>query len=57
MFVQVVATGVCHTDWSYLHESGVGMTLRPFPLVLGHEAAGIVESVGPEVTLFSPGEL
>ncbi|XP_028272764.1 alcohol dehydrogenase class-3-like [Parambassis ranga] len=54
--IKVVATGVCHTDWSYLREPGVGMTLRPFPLVLGHEAAGIVESVGPEVTLFSPGD-
>ncbi|XP_029298002.1 alcohol dehydrogenase class-3-like isoform X2 [Cottoperca gobio] len=32
------------------------MKFRPFPLVLGHEAAGIVESVGPEVTKFSPGD-
>lgn len=33
------------------------MKFRPFPLVLGHEAAGIVESVGPEVTRFSPGKV
>lgn len=32
------------------------MKFRPFPLVLGHEAAGIVESTGPEVTRFSPGK-
>ena len=56
LFAQVDATGVCHTDWEYLYETGKGMTFRPFPLVLGHEAAGIVESVGPEVTLFSPGK-
>uniref|UniRef100_A0A7N6C175 Alcohol dehydrogenase 6 n=1 Tax=Anabas testudineus TaxID=64144 RepID=A0A7N6C175_ANATE len=54
--IKIVATGVCHTDWEYLYESGKGMKSRPFPLVLGHEAAGIVESVGPEVTKFSPGD-
>ncbi|XP_041653694.1 alcohol dehydrogenase class-3-like [Cheilinus undulatus] len=54
--IKVVATGVCHTDWQYLYECEKGMKFRPFPLVLGHEAAGIVESVGPGVTKFSPGD-
>uniref|UniRef100_A0A3Q3MFB0 Alcohol dehydrogenase 6 n=1 Tax=Mastacembelus armatus TaxID=205130 RepID=A0A3Q3MFB0_9TELE len=54
--VKIVATGVCHTDWEYLYETGKGMKFRPFPLVLGHEGAGIVESVGPGVTKFSPGD-
>ncbi|KAM6923537.1 alcohol dehydrogenase class-3-like [Xenentodon cancila] len=54
--IKVVATGVCHTDWEYLTDAEKSMTFRPFPLVLGHEAAGIVESVGPEVTGFSPGD-
>ncbi|XP_074529836.1 alcohol dehydrogenase class-3-like [Halichoeres trimaculatus] len=54
--IKVVATGVCHTDWEYLYENNKGMKFRPFPLVLGHEAAGIVESVGPGVTKFSPGD-
>ncbi|CAK6968289.1 alcohol dehydrogenase class-3-like [Scomber scombrus] len=54
--IKVVATGVCHTDWVNLYETGKGMKFRPFPLVLGHEAAGVVESVGPEVTNFSPGD-
>ncbi|XP_053179340.1 alcohol dehydrogenase class-3-like [Scomber japonicus] len=54
--IKVVATGVCHTDWENLYETGKGMKFRPFPLVLGHEAAGVVESVGPEVTNFSPGD-
>ncbi|XP_070818556.1 alcohol dehydrogenase class-3-like [Chaetodon trifascialis] len=54
--IKIVATGVCHTDWEYLFETGKGMKFRPFPLVLGHEAAGIVESVGPEVTKFSAGD-
>ncbi|XP_028445084.1 alcohol dehydrogenase class-3-like [Perca flavescens] len=54
--IKIVATGVCHTDREYLYEAAKGMKFRPFPLVLGHEAAGIVESVGPEVTKFSPGD-
>ncbi|XP_035017736.1 alcohol dehydrogenase class-3 [Hippoglossus stenolepis] len=54
--IKIVATGVCHTDWEYMYGTGKGMKFRPFPLVLGHEAAGVVESVGPEVTKFSPGD-
>ncbi|XP_047441764.1 alcohol dehydrogenase class-3-like [Mugil cephalus] len=54
--IKIVATGVCNADWGYLYEAGKGMKFRPFPLVLGHEAAGIVESVGPDVTKFAPGD-
>lgn len=49
---QIVATGICHTDSYTLSGSdpeGV------FPVVLGHEGAGIVESVGEGVTKFQPG--
>ncbi|XP_058506586.1 alcohol dehydrogenase class-3-like [Solea solea] len=53
--VKIVATGVCHTDLEYLYGRGKGM-IRQFPLVLGHEAAGEVESVGAGVTGFSPGD-
>ena len=44
---QIVATGVCHTDAGTL--SGLDSEGR-FPCILGHEGAGIVESVGPGVT-------
>lgn len=53
--IKVMYSGVCHTDWAYLHETE-SMSFRPFPLVLGHEGAGVVESVGPGVTKFSPGD-
>jgi len=43
--VRVQACGVCHTDLHY-REGGIG---EEFPYLLGHEAAGIVESVGPDV--------
>uniref|UniRef100_A0A8C6U2B9 Enoyl reductase (ER) domain-containing protein n=1 Tax=Neogobius melanostomus TaxID=47308 RepID=A0A8C6U2B9_9GOBI len=51
--VKIVATSVCHSDLYHLYE---GMHKDGFPVVLGHEAAGIVESVGPGVTEFTPGD-
>ncbi|XP_070835161.1 alcohol dehydrogenase 1-like [Chaetodon trifascialis] len=51
--IKIVATAVCHTDLYYLLES---MQKDGFPTVLGHEAAGIVESVGPGVTEIQPGD-
>ncbi|WBO68542.1 S-(hydroxymethyl)mycothiol dehydrogenase [Streptomyces camelliae] len=50
--VQVQACGVCHTDLHY-REGGIG---DEFPFLLGHEAAGVVESVGEGVTEVAPGD-
>jgi S-(hydroxymethyl)mycothiol dehydrogenase len=50
--VAVQACGVCHTDLHY-REGGIG---ADFPYLLGHEAAGLVEAVGPEVTGVAPGD-
>ncbi|MFJ9083306.1 S-(hydroxymethyl)mycothiol dehydrogenase [Streptomyces sp. NPDC102384] len=50
--VQVRACGVCHTDLHY-REGGIG---DEFPFLLGHEAAGVVESVGDGVTDVVPGD-
>ena len=50
--VAVQACGVCHTDLHY-REGGIG---EDFPYLLGHEAAGVVESVGPDVTGVEPGD-
>ncbi|SDP55350.1 S-(hydroxymethyl)mycothiol dehydrogenase [Actinopolyspora xinjiangensis] len=44
--VRVQACGVCHTDLQY-RDGGVS---DEFPFLLGHEAAGVVEAVGPDVT-------
>lgn len=49
----MIATGVCHTDLYHLFE---GKHKEGFPAVLGHEGAGVVESVGPGVTEFKPGQ-
>ena len=50
--VQIQACGVCHTDLHY-REGGIS---NDFPFLLGHEASGIVEAVGPGVTNVSPGQ-
>ena len=50
--VAVQACGVCHTDLHY-REGGIG---DDFPYLLGHEAAGVVEAVGDDVTGVAPGD-
>jgi S-(hydroxymethyl)mycothiol dehydrogenase len=50
--MQVQACGVCHTDLHY-REGGIN---DDFPFLLGHEAAGVIESVGPDVTDLVPGD-
>jgi S-(hydroxymethyl)glutathione dehydrogenase/alcohol dehydrogenase len=50
--VRVSHCGVCHSDLHLVDGSMPPMT----PLVLGHEAAGVVESVGPGVTRLVPGD-
>jgi S-(hydroxymethyl)glutathione dehydrogenase/alcohol dehydrogenase len=49
-----VATGVCHSDLHVV--DGLGRFPLDRPIVLGHEGAGIVESVGEEVTAVRPGD-
>ncbi len=48
----IQACGVCHTDLHY-REGGIN---DEFPFLLGHEAAGVVESVGDAVTIVEPGD-
>lgn len=51
--VQLEFSGVCHTDaYTLSGKDPEGI----FPCILGHEGCGIVESVGPEVTEFQPGD-
>ena len=50
--VKIQACGVCHTDLHY-REGGIN---DEFPFLLGHEAAGVVESVGEGVTEVAPGD-
>ena len=51
--VKMMASGVCHSDW---HVVKGEWSHVPLPSVLGHEGAGIVETVGPGVTSVKPGD-
>lgn len=51
VLIKIVASGICHTD-AVARDLG----LSPFPIVLGHEGAGIVEKVGSSVTTVQPGD-
>jgi S-(hydroxymethyl)mycothiol dehydrogenase len=50
--VRIQACGVCHTDLHY-REGGIN---DDFPFLLGHEAAGVVEAVGPGAASVAPGD-
>ncbi|WP_417562859.1 alcohol dehydrogenase catalytic domain-containing protein [Microbacterium sp.] len=51
LLVRIEAAGICHSDLSVVN----GSRPRAVPLLLGHEAAGIVEAVGSDVTDIAPG--
>ena len=52
VLVRVKACGVCHSDLSVLN----GYFACPTPVILGHEAAGVVEALGPGVTRWKEGD-
>src|SRR5687767_690646 len=52
VLVRTVASGVCHSDLHFVD----GYYPFPTPAILGHEAAGIVEAVGPQISEFAPGD-
>ncbi|HET9169790.1 MAG TPA: NADP-dependent oxidoreductase [Actinospica sp.] len=54
ILVRVHAAGINPTDWK--SRSGGGLAKRTFPLILGYDVAGVVEAVGPGVTLYQPGD-
>jgi aryl-alcohol dehydrogenase len=53
VLVRVVASGLCHTD---LHARDGYFPNLPYPVVCGHEGAGVVEQVGAAVTELAPGD-
>jgi S-(hydroxymethyl)glutathione dehydrogenase / alcohol dehydrogenase len=51
VIVNVLASGVCHSDQAVIDRMPSGK-----PMILGHEACGVVEWVGPEVSRVQPGQ-
>lgn len=52
VLVKIRAAGLCHSDLSVID----GSRPRPLPMILGHEAAGIVTTTGPGVNELAPGD-
>lgn len=52
VLVRVAASGLCHSDYHLV----TGDLPAELPTVAGHEAAGVVEAVGEQVTAFAPGD-
>ena len=51
--VRIAAAGVCHSDLSLARGT---LKIPALPVVLGHEGAGLVVAVGPDVTGLEPGD-
>src|SRR5687768_171317 len=52
VLIRVAAAGLCHSDLSVIN----GDRPRPMPMALGHEAAGVVEELGPGVDDLARGD-
>lgn len=52
VLIRVAASGLCHSDLHFLE----GKYHTDLPCVLGHEASGVVEAVGSDVTYLAPGD-
>ena len=53
VLVRIVASGMCHTD---LHARDGYFPNLPYPVVCGHEGAGIIEQVGAAIGDLAPGD-
>lgn len=55
--LRLATGGVCGSDLHYYNHGGFGAVRLKEPMILGHEVSAWVESLGPEVSGFSPGQL
>ena len=56
VLVQIKATGLCYTDMSILNGDYKGRKPVPIPMIMGHEAAGIIAEVGKDVSSLKAGQ-
>jgi len=56
VLVRVTHVGICGSDVHYWRDGRIGNAIVPFPFPVGHEAAGVVEALGPGAEGFAPGD-
>jgi L-iditol 2-dehydrogenase len=54
--IRMLTLGVCGSDIHYYVSGKIGSQVVQYPFTVGHECAGVVEAVGPEVTRVKPGD-
>ena len=54
--IKMHTVGICGSDVHYYTHGGIGQFIVNAPMILGHEASGVVTEVGAEVTNFKPGD-
>ena len=55
--IRLAVGGICGSDMHYYNEGGFGSVRLREPMILGHEVAGHVTALGPDVAGLEPGEL
>jgi L-idonate 5-dehydrogenase len=55
--IDLRAGGICGSDLHYFHDGGFGTVRLRQPMILGHEAAGVVAALGPEVAGLALGQV
>ncbi|MGC8861961.1 MAG: NAD(P)-dependent alcohol dehydrogenase [Armatimonadota bacterium] len=56
VLVRIKSVGICASDLHYYRDGRIGSTVATTPIVLGHEASGVVERLGPDATGLAPGD-
>lgn len=56
VLIRMAVVGVCGSDIHYYTSGRIGSQIVEYPFTVGHEGAGVVEAVGPEVTRVRPGD-
>jgi len=54
--IRIKSVGICASDLRYYRDGRIGSTVVTSPIVLGHEASGVIESVGEGVAHLKPGD-
>ena len=56
VLIRMTTVGICGSDVHYYTSGKIGEQTVEFPWIVGHEGAGVVEKVGPAVTMVKPGD-
>jgi len=56
VLIRIKSVGICASDLHYYRDGRIGSTVVTSPIVLGHEASGVIERLGPDTAGLAPGD-